>query len=239
MQRYFYYLFFFVFLFSIKPSGLFAQGDPDCSNAVVLCSNANISFNPTGGGAVNDFASANNNQGCLSTGERNTAWYYFEFNNTMPPNSQIEFTITPNNAADYDFALYGPGVSCGNLGNPVRCSDAAGSGPTGLGNGAADFSEGAGGNGWVAPLTVQPGQGFYLVIDNFSGNGVGFDMTWGGTAAPYLNCNANPSCNITLNFTPSYNVCSGTPAFQLQGTVTGLAATPAPTYSWSSPNGMD
>ncbi|MCB9274756.1 MAG: gliding motility-associated C-terminal domain-containing protein [Lewinellaceae bacterium] len=238
MQRYFYYLFFFVFLFSIKPSGLFAQGDPDCSNAVVLCSNANISFNPTGGGAVNDFASANNNQGCLSTGERNTAWYYFEFNNTMPPNSQIEFTITPNNAADYDFALYGPGVSCGNLGNPVRCSYAAGSGPTGLGNGAADFSEGAGGNGWVAPLTVQPGQGFYLVIDNFSGNGVGFDMTWGGTAAPYLNCNANPSCNITLNFTPSYNVCSGTPAFQLQGTVTGLAATPAPTYSWSSPNGM-
>ncbi len=238
MQRCYYHAFFAAFLLFATPWSLWGQGDPDCANAVVLCSDASISFNPTGIGAVNDFASPNNNQGCLSTGERNTAWYYFEFNANMPPGSQIAFTITPNNSADYDFALYGPGVNCNTLGNPIRCSYAAGSGPTGLGNGAADFSEGAGGNGWVAPLTVQPGQGFYLVIDNFSGNGVGFDMAWGGSAATYLNCNADPTCNIALNYTPSYNACAGTAGFQLQGSVIGLSPTPAPTYTWTSPNGL-
>ena len=240
MHRYFYLSFSFVaafLLFSVSNS-LKAQGDPDCVNAIVLCSDANISFNPTGIGAVNDFASGSNNQGCLSTGERNTAWYYFEFNNTMPANSQISFTIAPTNPADYDFALYGPGVNCNALGNPVRCSYAAGSGLTGLGNGATDFSEGAGGDSWVAPLTVQPGQGFYLVIDNFSGNGAGFNMSWGGSAAPYLNCNANPTCNIAPNYTPSYTACAGGAAFQLQGSITGLDPTPAPVYSWTSPTGM-
>ncbi|MCB0547620.1 MAG: gliding motility-associated C-terminal domain-containing protein [Phaeodactylibacter sp.] len=226
-----------ILLLLLCPPSLFGQGAPDCAGAVVLCSSASISFNPQGIGAVNDFASAANNQGCLLSGERNTAWYYFEFNSSMPGNSVITFTIAPNGVADYDFAIYGPGVSCGGLGSPVRCSYAAPSAPTGLGNGATEFSEGAGGDGFVAPLTVQPGQGFYLVVDNFSSNNTSFNMTWGGSAAPFLDCTATPPCAIALNYSPSYNVCAGGGPITLQGTING--ANGSQTINWSATNGGD
>ena len=213
----------------------YGQGAPDCAGAVVLCSNASISFNPQGIGAVNDFAPASNSQGCLSTGERNTAWYYFEFNNMMPPNSQITFTINPNGSADYDFAIYGPDVGCGGLGAPVRCSYAGTFGATGLGNGATDTSEGAGGDAFVAPLTVQPGQGFYLVVDNFSSNNTSFNLAWGGSAAPFLDCSATPPCAVTANYSPSYNICAGSGAVTLQGNITGADGTEF--INWSATNG--
>ena len=225
-------------LFCFSPCLLQAQGDPDCVNSIVLCSNADITFNPSGIGMINDFASPANNQGCLTSGERNTAWYFFAFNPNMPANSQIEFTITPSFPADYDFAVYGPDVNCNGLGSPVRCSYAAGNGPTGLGNGATDTSEGAGGNGWVAPLTVQPGQGFYLVIDNFSGNGAGFNMSWGGSAASYLDCSANPNCNIQANYAPTYTACQSGASFVFQGAVLGLTPGIPVDYVWDSPNGI-
>ncbi|MCB0587429.1 MAG: hypothetical protein KDD06_19195, partial [Phaeodactylibacter sp.] len=219
------------------PSFSFGQGAPDCAGAIVLCSNASISFNPQGTGAVNDFAIPGNSQGCLATGERNTAWYYFEFNNMMPPNSEITFTITPNGSADYDFAIYGPDVDCGGLGGPVRCSYAGTFGQTGLGNGATDFSEGAGGDAFVAPLTVQPGQGFYLVVDNFSSNNTSFGLTWGGSAAPFLDCSATPPCSVSLNYSPNYNLCAGSPPIQLQGIINGSDGTEV--ISWSATNGGD
>ena len=223
---------FFLCLFSFFS---YSQGSPDCAGAIVLCSNASISFNPQGIGAVNDFAPASNSQGCLSTGERNTAWYYFEFNNMMPPNSQITFTINPNGSADYDFAIYGPDVGCGGLGAPVRCSYAGTFGATGLGNGATDNSEGAGGDAFVAPLTVQPGQGFYLVVDNFSSNNTSFNLAWGGSAAPFLDCSATPPCAVTPNYSPNYNICAGSGPVTLQGNIGGADGTEF--INWSATNG--
>ncbi|MCB0597586.1 MAG: gliding motility-associated C-terminal domain-containing protein [Lewinellaceae bacterium] len=213
------------------------QGAPDCAAAIVLCSSQAISFNPSGIGGVNDFAPAANNQGCLASGERNTAWYYFEFNNSMPPNSQITFLIVPNGSADYDFAVYGPGAGCNALGNPVRCSWAAPPVATGLSPGATDTSEGAGGDGIVAPLQVQPGQGFYLVVDNFSSNNTSFNLNWGGSAAPYLDCNATPPCAVTLNYAPTYNICAGSGAIALQGSI--LGGNGSETFEWTATNGGD
>lgn len=211
-----------------------AQGDPDCVNATPLCSDASISFNPSGIGSVNDFASGANDSGCLTIGENNTAWYYFEFNSSMPPGSELEFTITPQPSADYDFAVYGPGAGCGNLGSPIRCSYAAGSGPTGLGSGATDFSESALGDGFVAPLAGNPGDGFYLVIDNYSGNGAGFNMDFGGDAAQYLNCNPFV-CDIMLNYGTSYTSCSGGAPFSLVGSITGTNG--GEIIIWDEPSG--
>ncbi len=219
----------------LLPYVAFGQGAPDCAAAIVLCSNASISFNPQGIGAVNDFAPAANSQGCLATGERNTAWYYFEFNNSMPPNSVITFEIIPNGSADYDFAIYGPGAGCNGLGGPVRCSYAGTFAATGLGNGATDVSEGAGGDAFVAPLTVQPGQGFYMVIDNFSSNNTSFNLSWGGSAAPFLDCNATPPCNVAVNYSPNYNVCAGGAPVTLQGTINGGDGTQV--ITWSAING--
>ena len=155
----------------------------------------------------------------------------------MPANSQITFTIMPNGSADYDFAIYGPDVSCGGLGGPVRCSYAGTFGSTGLGNGATDASEGAGGDAFVAPLNVQPGQGFYLVVDNFSSNNTSFNLAWGGSAAPFLDCAATPPCAITPNYIPNYNICAGSGPVTLQGSITGIDGTE--TINWSGTNGGD
>jgi hypothetical protein len=45
----------------------------------------------------------------------------------------LYFKIDPLvNTQDYDFALYGPNVTCTSLGTPLRCSYAAVTGNTGL-----------------------------------------------------------------------------------------------------------
>jgi gliding motility-associated-like protein len=225
------------FFLSVNPDLLKGQQN-DCSGAEVICSDGAIAFTPTGPGN-DDFANPNNNDGCLS-GEHQSAWYYFEFNTNMPANSVIEFTINPNAGPgqDYDFAVFGPDVECNNLGSPIRCSWAAAScgfcPQTGLGMGATDNSEGAGGDGFVAPLVVQPGQGYYLLVDNWLSSSSGFSLTWGGSAASFLNCNVDPGCNITVSAGNPQSACAGS-TLQLQGSATGT--TGAATYSWSGTNG--
>ncbi len=215
-----------------------AQG-PDCNQAGVICSSGAIDFNPSGPG-VNDFTNPNNNDGCL-TGEHQSVWYYFAFQPTMPPNSLIEFVINPNAGPgqDYDFAIFGPNVDCDALGSPIRCSyagSACGFCPqTGLGMGTSDVSEGAGGDGFVSAMTVQPGQGFYILIDNFISSSSGFSLNWSGSAAPFLDCTVNPNCDLFTDAGPNMTVCVGAPPFQLQGSSPG--AINSPTYSWTGTNG--
>ncbi len=210
---------------------------PDCSSALVVCSNSAISFNPSGSG-INDFASGGSNSGCLVSGEHQSAWFYFEFQDGMPPNSIFDFLIDPTGGGgeDYDFALFGPDVECDNLGAPIRCSYA---GPgcgfcpqTGLGMGAGDVSEGAGGDGFVSSLTVQPGQGFFLLVDNFSSSSIGFNLNFGGSAAPFLDCTANPTCELSVTLPSDITVCAGSAPVLLNSIVTGNVG--ATNYSWSA-----
>lgn len=181
----------------------------DCINAEIICSDDNIGTNPLGPGS-NDFADPDNFDGCLS-GENQSGWYYFEIRPDAPPGLELGFVINPDAGAgqDYDFAVFGPDVPCDDLGNPIRCSY-AGSGcafcpQTGLGMGATDDSESPSGNGFVATLTVNPGEGYYLLIDNFSNNSTGFSMTWTGSAAPFLNCiNCDADAGtVTANTSPA------------------------------------
>src|SRR5690554_7993824 len=51
-----------------------------------------------------------------------------------------------------------------------------------MGNGATDLSEDAFGNKWVAPLNVQAGEIYILLIDNYSISNNPFDLEWDGTA---------------------------------------------------------
>ena len=197
-----------------------------------------MAFIPMGAG-TNDFANPNNHDGCLS-GEHQSLWYYFAFAEDMPPNSSLEFTISPNAGPgqDYDFAVFGPDVDCDSLGFPIRCSWAAANCAfcplTGLGMGATDVSEGANGDGFVAPLVVQPGQGYYLLIDNWLTSSSGFTLTWGGSAAAYLDCEANPVCEIEADAGPGQSACSGS-TLQLTGSASG--ATGTITYAWSGSGG--
>ncbi|MEO5906662.1 MAG: hypothetical protein ABIQ11_08050, partial [Saprospiraceae bacterium] len=174
----------------------------DCAEALIVCDSASLEFNPMGPG-FDDFADPDNFEGCIVDLEQNSAWYYFEYDPLAPPDLVLGFIISPNGGygEDYDWALYGPDVDCGNLGFPIRCSSSSafcGFCPeTGMGMGATDFSEGPGtGDGFVATLIVQPGQGFYLFIDNWQGTNNGFVLTWQGSAAEWLNCEAEPPCAL-------------------------------------------
>ena len=204
----------------------------DCDQAVVVCGNDPITFTPAGPG-VNDFAPPGNSAGCLTTLENNSAWYYFEIDAAAPANQQLAFTITPNGTSDYDFAVFGPDVGCGNLGSPIRCSWAATTGATGLAPGAGDNTENAAGDGFVNPLVVQPGEGYYLLVDNFSGTATGFTLTWSGPGANYLNCSGTPC--PTADAGSDLSVCQGAAPFQLGGGANGVTTNPV--YNWSGTAG--
>lgn len=224
-------------------SFLKTQGqNTDCVTAQVICSDGPIVFRPNGGG-IDDFAdTTKNNPGCLKGNfsglnvENQSAWYYFSFNDSMPPNSVIEFTISPGIVPgeitpDYDFAIFGPDVKCDSLGYPRRCSFAYElcdlCPETGLGKGAMDESEPAReSDGFVAPMVVQPGEGFYLMLDNFNFNGTRtvFTLTWGGSAAPYLNCLANPTCrNKTVDAGDDMQFCQNPAPFKLNATAKNVS----------------
>ncbi|MCC2589399.1 T9SS type B sorting domain-containing protein [Chryseobacterium sp. MFBS3-17] len=163
-------LFFFILLMSQYG---FAQSD--CVSAIPLCGNSAISYTPSGPGNVSETLG-----GCLVSNEHYTVWYSF----TVGTAGTLTMLITPNAQADYDWAIYGPNTACGALGAPIRCSYAGtGSGIlTGMNLTATDLSEGAGGDGFVRYLDVLPGETYYMVVDNFSQNTNGFQLTWGGTA---------------------------------------------------------
>ncbi len=232
-----------IFVFFIFGNGFFAQNN-DCINAEVICDNNQISYNPSGPG-VNDFLNPNNDPGCLlgyPIAEHQSAWYYFEFTDDMPANSILEFVITPNNGAgeDYDFAIYGPNPVCNDLGEPIRCTYANSTCDycpyTGLGNGETATTEGGSGTGFIAPMVVQPGEGYYLLVDNWlTSSTFGFDLDWGGSAAAFLNCEATPECSIVLTQPGPMQLCAAADPVSLEVDVSGDVGNT--TYTWTATNG--
>lgn len=120
--------------------------------------------------------------------ENNSLWLRF----TIETGGTLGFNLIPASTAiseDYDFMIFGPNVSCGNLGSPIRCSStnpqAAGSpnNHTGMNGSNFDISEGPGdqGNNWIQWLTVTAGQSYFLLIDRPLGNSA-FTLNWTGTA---------------------------------------------------------
>ncbi len=218
--------FILVFLFALYSNTLVAQAN-DCATATTICANPAPAGNPMGNGGYDDFSDPDNDPGCLSS-EGNTAWFYFEIDAGAPPGLSLEFSIIPDGGygEDYDWALFGPDVDCGDLGSPIRCSsaafDCAFCPDTGLGNGAVDVSEGPGfGDGFVAPLIVSGGQGYYLAINNWYGTGNGFTMTFGGDAADYMDCTAEPPCSVAAAATADVTICEGGDPVQLGVTPDG------------------
>jgi len=195
---------------SCSPCSDGQESPSDCDGAVVLCTDGSVAYNPTGPG-LDDFSDVDNDDGCLG-GENLSAWYYFEFNSSTPASSVISFDILPDDGAgeDYDFAIYGPSADCGDLGSPIRCSFAAvgysgtdgppsGVGSTGLASFSSDNSEDSFGDSYVASMTVNPGEGYWLLVDNYAVSNEGFTLNWSGSAAPFLDCTATPGCDAAPN----------------------------------------
>jgi gliding motility-associated-like protein len=200
-------------------TGPSSTSNADCINATGICSNG-FSFNglSSGPGLTSD-----NCNGCV-TSENFSNWYEF----TIATSGSLGFTITPTPiSSDYDFALY-QATSCSSLGSPVRCSYAATTGNTGLGNGATDTNEDVNGNGWVSTINVTAGQRYYLLINEWSPNNGSFVLNWSGTATiqtPLPDFQVN---STTYTNGSTINVCQNNTI-----TVNALGA-PNSTFTWWS-----
>ena len=111
---------------------VFSQNIADCIDAVAVCETTSVNYEVIGIGDVNDLPI--NESGCLGDGgagtgiESNSIWFRFK----AARNGQLGFNIIPDNPTDdWDFAVYGPNVSCNDLGNPV---DWTGPGDCGISN---------------------------------------------------------------------------------------------------------
>jgi hypothetical protein len=146
----------------------------DCGTAMPICDVTSFTGVSPGPG-LDGICS-----GCVIS-ENYSSWYYFE----ITSGGTLGLTITPNNAVDdYDFSLYNGANDCSAIGAPVRCTYAENSGPTGMGNGAFDFTEDVTGDAWVSTLPVNAGDAFYLLVNNWSPGGSGFEISfqWSGGA---------------------------------------------------------
>ena len=147
----------------------------DCATALTLCSPLPFSVpDLTDPGSYDpvEFTS------CLVGGEHQTFWFNFTFQSA----GTFEFLATPIGlGADLDFALFMGG--CPDAGGvQVACNYAGPITPPGpfVTTGISSSMSNA---EIIPPVMVQPGVTYYLVIDNITNNGVGFDIEFAGTAS--------------------------------------------------------
>ena len=167
----------------------------DCRSATILCQDTLFPQGALAQGYEVDLDGTN--QGCLATGEQDGLWARF----IIATDGTLAFTLTPGSQTDLDFAVWGPmtELQCPPIGAPVRCSFSAAPGPTGLSTSAVDLSEGAGGDGRVAALSVLAGEQYVLYINNYSQNGIGLDLTWLLSEGATLLCSAAPEANFVAS----------------------------------------
>ena len=168
----------FILFFICAGHFLCAQVSNDCTTAIPICSNTPINGGATGYG-FDDFNGAASS-GCLeatTTGfiESNSSWYRFRTN----ASGQLGFNIGHNSSEDWDFALY-MAADCANLGEPVRCNFfdnrdenqyiGVGEDPTGDST-SLQYED---------YINVEPGQDYYLFLNNFSSTNSGFSIQFTG-----------------------------------------------------------
>ncbi|MFD1004695.1 T9SS type B sorting domain-containing protein [Winogradskyella aquimaris] len=196
--------------------GIFCQSQEpnDCVNAITVCGNSSFVFDVNGEGVEEV-------QGLSScgSGENNSVWFQI----TIANSGTLAFTLTPSSNAiteDYDFFLFGPNATCGNLGETIRCSttnpQAAGQGNnlTGMSPDDPDPNEGPGADGdsFVSDLDVLAGETYFLVIDRPVGNSP-FSLEWTGTAT-FPESPSNPLlANPNLTSLPDLDLCDNVAPF--------------------------
>ncbi|MCF8275524.1 MAG: gliding motility-associated C-terminal domain-containing protein [Flavobacteriales bacterium] len=206
------------------------QAQQDCFDAIYVCSSSytqNVAY--SGVGAEQEVAPATT---CLGNGEVNSVWYTFTANTS----GNLQFQLAPNNASDdYDFALYNlsndscTGILAGtNL--PLSCNYSADAGSTGLSNSGSGNNNGSSGSNQNAPVAVQAGESYALMVSNFTASQNGYTLTFSGNASIVDNQPAVPDsislkrrCNpkeVFLFFSEAFN-CSSVAGNGSEITVTG------------------
>ena len=230
----------FLIILSILCSHIiFSQNIADCIDAVAVCETSSVNYEVIGIGDVNDLPISES--GCLGDGgagtgiESNSIWFRFK----AARDGQLGFNIIPDNPGDdWDFAVYGPDVSCNNLGNPV---DSSGPGDCGISNYAGGNPNDGGQTGvgtppsflsgdWYTPfLEVNEGEEYLLLINSYAGGNDSFTLEWIGELID--DGLGNPlDCSIVVgDLGPDQDVCEGE-VITLDGT---SPSTTAIGYQWS------
>ncbi len=164
----------------------------DCSSAVVLCDKSSFT--------VPSMENAGRNTSELPKGicvpeESQSAWYKW----TCEQSGLLTFNLKPSNPSDdLDFVLFllPNGVTDCSMKIPVRCM-AAGenlgapystwkrcTGATGLSGGSTDIVEDQGcdenNDNYLAPLRMEAGKSYALMVNNYQNTGNGFSVEFGG-----------------------------------------------------------
>ncbi|MBC2839765.1 T9SS type B sorting domain-containing protein [Robiginitalea sp. SC105] len=198
---------------------LSAQNSPDCRSAIPVCADTVRTWFADGGGDIDDFdPDVIRQSGCLEKGsntsaniENNTSWFVFR----AGTGGQIGFDIealpgaTGTVTAEWDFALYGPDVDCADISNgtaqPIRCNyEVNDTRFTGVGINPENGQAGApfligSQNTYDEFLEVQPGEIYYLLINNYNTNFDGdpepYTLTFTGNS---VNTNQDTALDCTL-----------------------------------------
>ncbi|MCC7029281.1 MAG: SprB repeat-containing protein, partial [Chitinophagaceae bacterium] len=171
-------------------------------NAIPICQNIyNQSNAYSGVGSINELNATN--QGCLSTGENNSTWYFL----TTSTAGVLVFTLTPNVTSDYDIAVWDlTDKACSDIGGgllPIRCNYAslANSSPgglTGLSTAIAIPAIGAGGGSFSSAINATAGQTFVILVNNASGNAAGYNLNFSLSTCQIADNNFATIKSITL-----------------------------------------
>lgn len=159
----------------------------DCVDAILICGNANLSGLTATGIGIQEI----NIDNACSSGENNSLWLKIKINT----GGTLGFVLTPQSddiLEDLDFWIFGPNVSCSNLGTAIRCSTTnplAINQPdnlTGMNSTETDVSEGPGfdGNSFIKWMDVLDNETYYIAIDRPTGVSA-FSIAWTGTATFY------------------------------------------------------
>lgn len=207
---------------------LTAQVAQDCANAVPICDNTPVNGGTNGFG-IDDFNGLAES-GCLERTqsgaiESNSAWYRFRTN----ASGQLGFNIGHDSAEDWDFALY-QASDCSALGEPIRCNFFDNSDQRSY-TGVGEDPSGIVSVNYEQWLDVNPGEDYYLLINNFSSTNSGFSIQFSGEIFV-----TNPfdalDCSIISNLLgPPIAACEGD-NIVLDGTMTGAEG-----YNWFQNDG--
>lgn len=171
-----------------------ADPQSDCSQAAILCDKTPFVVQSVQGAGKD--TSELNGAPCFSGGaslnnEMNSTWFTWKCQKA----GSLTFTLKPNKIDDdLDFVLYELPNGLGNCTGKkiVRCMASGDNvypskcmGPTGLREGETDVEEPAGcglssQNNFLAPLQMEVGKCYALVINNFTSTATGFSVEMGG-----------------------------------------------------------
>ena len=161
-----------------------SQNPNDCVNAIIICGDSSLGVDPSGIG-FDEFSLSGNEVPPCYVFDQNNIWFKF----IIIESGTFTFDIIPDNGEDdYDFAIYGPTVTCTSLGSSIRCSstnpiDAGVQVATGLNMDETDVNEGPGedGNGYLMYIEASAGDVYYLLVDRAVGSGP-LSLFYTGTA---------------------------------------------------------